>query len=221
MPYESLEVRWFFDGALGAAAADVEAWYAGGGAADARRSGPLWPDGGRTDRYLVLPGVDDLGIKLRDGRFEVKGRVSDLGARSFAQGMHGRTEHWVKWSHPLKDASPEGGVAHGWPLADADRLVPVGKRRVVTYLAVASREPVEPPFDLARTGPIIGFELARLRLAEATAETHWSVAFEAFPYGPDLHEPFAGAVGTLLSGWPSPPLSAERSMSYPAWLARR
>lgn len=217
MPYESLEVRWFFDGAL---AADVEAWYAGGGSADGGPTGPLWPDHGRTDRYLVLPGVDDLGIKLRDGRFEFKGRVGDFGVRSFADGNHGRTEHWVKWSHPLEDASPEHGAGRGWPIADAKRFVFVGKRRMVRYVAIASQAPVEPPFDTARTGPVIGFELARLRLGDATAETHWSVAFEAFPYGPDLHEPFADAVATLLAGWPSAPLSAERSLSYPAWLSR-
>jgi cytochrome c2 len=48
----------------------------------------------------------------------------------------------------------------------------------------------------------------------------WSIAFEAFPYGPDLHGVFKRTVGNLLGEWPLEALSAENSMSYPAWLSK-
>ncbi len=86
---DTLELRWLFGGA---SPRDVRAWF---GAADAPEE--------RVDHYLLLPAAHELGIKLRDGRFEVKGRVGppepvELG------GASGVIEGFAKWS--VEDVGP-------------------------------------------------------------------------------------------------------------------
>ena len=61
----STEVRWFFPGEP---SAETWAWV---------RSGDLGAlQSPRTDEYLVLPGRETTGIKLREGLFEVKATAS-------------------------------------------------------------------------------------------------------------------------------------------------
>ncbi|GIK75066.1 MAG: hypothetical protein BroJett021_40540 [Chloroflexota bacterium] len=101
----SAEIRWFWphqgqwDKAL--------AWFTQQGQLNVVAESPPYvrqPDAApfvkqeapRTDEYLLLPNCETVGIKQRQGRLEVKGRVS--GPRSFAlDAVTGRTDQWVKW----------------------------------------------------------------------------------------------------------------------------
>ena len=90
----TLELRWFFDGDVDDSFAR---WFTGGAAPD-------WsaiPN--RTDDYLSLPGVLDIGIKIRERRFEVKGRRELLGTQVVAKGAVGVVERWIKWSYGEAD----------------------------------------------------------------------------------------------------------------------
>ena len=89
----SSEARWFFKGEL---PDRLVAWF-----------GPSTEPEARSDRYLVFPGCDSVGVKIRDAddpsrsQFEVKAqirgpRVVRLGPRATA-----RVDEWVKWSAPL------------------------------------------------------------------------------------------------------------------------
>lgn len=62
--YPTAEVRWFHRGKV---PLDVMAWFL-------RLHGEPEEPGHRVDYYLRLSDADALGIKLRDGRIEIKTR---------------------------------------------------------------------------------------------------------------------------------------------------
>ena len=211
MPYDTLEVRWFFDGSLAEAAPEVEAWFSRvtPHGIEGNRHSCSWPAAWRRDRYLTLAGAEDMGVKLREGRLEFKGRVDTFGAERFADRVRGVTERWMKWSHSI-----------GTRPDDAMSVVLVEKRRILRRLNLAGGTLVEIPSGPSTTDPAVDFELTRIRFAGSPTETHWSLAFEAFPYDSGLHGVFNRIVGDLLAEWPLEALSAESSMSYPAWLSQ-
>ena len=89
--FPTLEVRWFYQGRI---PEDIRKWFA--------RSDPAPTcEPARTDYYLCLPKSNDLGIKLREGRIEIKQRVHQYGSVQFHRQATGLIEHWHKWSLPL------------------------------------------------------------------------------------------------------------------------
>jgi hypothetical protein len=55
----------------------------------------------RTDFYLFLPGRKDLGIKIREGRLEVKHRTAPPWPKQIAPAWEGYLEAWVKYGFEL------------------------------------------------------------------------------------------------------------------------
>jgi hypothetical protein len=211
MPYATLEVRWFFDGSLAEAAPEVESRFGADRTqeSEGNRRALSWPATWRKDLYLILPGAEDMGVKLREGRLEIKGRVDTFGSERFADRVPGVTERWMKWSHAI-----------GTRPDDAMSVVLVEKQRILRRVSLAGGTLVEIPSGQSTPDPAVDFELTRIRFAGSPTETHWSIAFEAFPCGPDLHGVFKRTVDDLLGEWPLEVLSAESSMSYPAWLSQ-
>ncbi len=191
MPLITCEMRWFFDGQLPDEAAR---WFGGGRAAP-------W----REDRYLVLPGVADMGIKRREGRLDIKGRTAVLGDHVVAPGIEGYAERWGKWSYDMAI----------WDRFRGHGTILVGKRRVQRHFLLSpggsTQEMAER--DLARRG--FSLELTRIRLAGAH---HWSLAIEAAPDDGTLLGDLLRTLPRLLDGLPQP-LPLDHSRSYPAWLS--
>jgi hypothetical protein len=163
----------------------------------------------------VVPGHDDMGIKWREGRLEIKGRAADLGDRTFAQAIEGRYEHWLKWTYAGAATERRFGglfrddVAHG--------VVTVEKRRLQCYLRLDPSGVVEVGLNDPRERGA-NIELAQIRIPGSSDQQHWSLAFEAFPADDQTSERFAPVVRRFLEGFPALPLTADRSMSYPRWL---
>jgi hypothetical protein len=124
--YRSVEVRWFLGGAVDES---VATWVNDG-------IPPTWA--GREDVYVVLPGSDDMGVKLRGpevtprgpqpARFEVKGRVARRGLLDADFGkvrVGGHVEEWLKWSYEGDAIRPfvEGFLAHPARIAVAKARV--------------------------------------------------------------------------------------------------
>jgi hypothetical protein len=121
-PLSTREVRWFFDGGVDAHPA-LKRWFE---PTERSESGP-------PDVYLLVPDAADMGIKLRDGALQIKGRVAMPGVEAF--GRHqGAVERWIKWSCPdlppayqhLFDADAHPGVV----------TVSVNKRRALRRFAL-------------------------------------------------------------------------------------
>ncbi|MFN2285080.1 MAG: hypothetical protein ACK2UQ_11710, partial [Anaerolineae bacterium] len=69
--FPTVETRWFYPGII---PSDVLAWYHYG-----ERAPEAQPT--RIDYYLRLSDHGDLGIKLREGRIEIKQRAKQYGAQ--------------------------------------------------------------------------------------------------------------------------------------------
>lgn len=218
MPLMTREIRWFFDGSLADTGAATAAWFTQS-VARGEKSPAISPEDWRTDRYLFLPQVDDLGIKLRQDRWEIKGRHALIGIQRFGEGIEGEVACWTKWAIA---APGESGGGHSAIAACA--IVDIAKQRIRR----AARFTQDGAFEIAARQENaareidrgLHMELTRIRVAGARRDSHWSLGFEAFPDDPSACALFAEAICALLEGCPAKPLSAEGSMSYPRWLQR-
>lgn len=183
------EMRWF--------------WPGNGNDSDfralAQRLG-LGPAQTRTDHYLVFP-EPGVGVKMREGRLEIKQRVGVRAEPEWA----GIMEHWVKWS---ADAAPDHFRGNGtW------RAVRKSRRLLVLVPGEAGLLPAPSGSD---PGEGCNLELTELEMDGTRA---WTLGFEA--YGAFRREQLLKSVvcrhATDLTMIPA---SIGQSMAYPEWLAR-
>lgn len=191
------ELRWFF---TGPPPPEARAWF---DALDGLRR----PPGARTDTYL-RPTDPALGVKLREGRLELKRREGEGTLVTPAPRVQGRAETWVKWGFVLNGGS-DRAAGGDW--------IEVAKERWMCSFAVEP-DRVRP----ADGRPAPGYCNAELTAIGVEGERWWTVCLEAHTNG----DPAAGAPGPILAraaahvfacGTP-PPLTDEASYSYPDWL---
>jgi len=206
------EVRWFFHGPF---PAGVERWFGAGRTLETET---------REDRYVVLPGVMSVGIKLRghaskDGpRLEVKachGRATPIRP---AAGVAGLAAAWSKWALVLdrRDAITSGLEA---PIP----VLTTHKRRSLRRLTLRDAGIAEVAAD-ASIDIGCDVELSELTVAEHEGQRWWSLAFEAFGSKPDAWNMLHAAVPHFFEAHSVPSTGTgeafdERSSdAYPAWL---
>lgn len=190
------EVRWFFSGQV---PPDVAEWFAG------RCDPVLQPE--RTDLYLT--GLDEsVGIKLREGRLEVKQRRGAGEAVRFGGGVEGLAEGWTKWGFGLAEADA--------PRMDGDWL-PVTKTRWLRFFEVSGEGDVT---SLPRY-PNRGGGLELTEVSVPSGEVWWTIGVEVL--GPDEYRrgDMDALVAWLMAASDGPELPLESSMSYPGWMVRR
>jgi hypothetical protein len=197
--HTTAEVRWFHEGR---APANVDAWFSGGG-----REPAIQPF--RVDHYLRLVDGEHLGVKLRDGRLEVKQRAGSLPVTCFNARVAGVVELWRKWGVP----------SAGGPLQvsgdPGDSWIEVEKERALCrYRLLEDQRIVATATDWY---PDRGCDL-ELTAVRVRGREWWTLALEA--YGP------ADSVGDILldiaevvfgAGLP-PTLDSADSYGYPRWL---
>lgn len=199
MIYSTVEVRWFERGSIPVGVAD---WFAGGAIEPAEQIP-------RTDYYLQLPAEDALGIKLREGRLEIKKRQERYGVAHFHDRAAGLVEGWQKWSFALADDLPlsDETLSGSWlAVRKARWLRKFAARGAGTAFEIQLDE-------YASQGCYV--ELAGLQVYRAE---WWSVCLEAF--GGQAHLPgVMQAVGEqVFASHAAPHLALERSAGYPAFL---
>jgi hypothetical protein len=206
---QTLEIRWFGDRPL--EVTDRE-WFESLGAESFRRSEE------RSDRYVSLPGVTDLGLKFRgDQGFDVKARLEEIGVVELrckeVEVASGVVESWAKWSYP---AGEHPALLDALGSVDT---IEVGKIRSQYLFELPEGRGAE-MLDLSQgLFPNVERGMA-LELADVECEgrTVWTLGAEAIPGGPDLGSAMLTALVGLLESCPLD-LTAEVSSGYPAWLA--
>jgi hypothetical protein len=185
----------------GRPAEEVQRWF--------ERRGPVINAEPRTDRYLCLPGTTSIGIKLREGKFEVKRRDIDFGFAPLGSGVIGRLALWRKWSFTVSGADRMEAPDDDWISIEK-------KRRLRKYAinGISGSAAVDPD-----TFPECGcsVELTRMKVRDVE---WWSVGFEAF--GPDegqLRHTLELVATTCFDSGDHPALHGENSFDYPEWLA--
>lgn len=194
--HDTLEVRWFIDGAPPSSVVD---WMKSRGA-DAESA--------RTDLYLVS---DDpaMNVKLREGKVQTKHRIGDRTPVEFAETVKGVQERWVKWSFPT--------VEQHHDLFDDDPTglwVPVHKERI--RLVIGPDEQADRLDHMIESRPAN----AKIELTEVRAEGQqaWTICMEAGGR-PEALPGTLQQMGRHLFSQDTPPeLTREHSFGYARWI---
>ena len=203
MMFATDEVRWFFTGTM---PESVTAWFGAQVCAAQVCTVPAQPP--RTDFYLQLDGNDSLGIKLREGRIEVKQRENEGALVQLGERSVGRIESWRKW--PFELANAEHSVTEQW--------MGVWKSRRWCLFEVADNGRIIPAATTTILEKGCACELTEVRLIHSS-EQWWSLGFEAFGGSAAARRVrLLEAARWFLKQGESPPLSGESSYSYPKWL---
>ncbi|MGD2176491.1 MAG: hypothetical protein PVG71_01580 [Anaerolineae bacterium] len=201
--YPTVEVRWFYPGQV---PAKVEAWFQQG-------AGRVERPPCREDHYLRLTDPQALGIKLREGRIEVKKRVREHGVVRFHKRVTGIVEHWRKWGFQLAEAhralSSIAVPTTSWIRVSKERMLRTYRLTVDKCVVPVSAS------ELPRQG--CELELSRVHVA---GQDWWTLAFEAFGDESVLQEQFVLVTQHVFAAEESPSLSAPESRGYADWLGR-
>jgi hypothetical protein len=200
--YPTLEVRWFYRGTI---PEEVRAWFAASEPAPTHEPP-------RVDHYLYLQKSNAQGIKLREGRIEIKQRLHQYGSVRFYRGVTGVIEHWRKWSLPL--VTTEDGLAEF--LVPRSSWIGVRKERTLRGYRCDGEGQVR-AIPITDTGSGCHMELAKV---QADDRMWWTLAFEAYGAEPSLRGSLASTISYIFEGDGAPcPLDAKDSFGYARWLA--
>jgi hypothetical protein len=201
--FPSMEVRWFYQDTV---PAEVAEWFHSG-------TGQAEEQSPRVDYYLDLQEMDGLGIKLREGRLEVKRRQRRHGIQRFCEQATGAVEHWRKWSFEL--SMGEGELSDSlWPVSS---WVAVQKERHLRKYRVGDDDCLVPVPAEAYPERGCSVELSTLCVE---GQDWWSLCFEAFGYESSLRQTLLLVVEEVLACERMPfSLDAKASYGYPRWLA--
>jgi len=203
------EVRWFFPGSP---PEKVWRWF---------RRGDLWaPQPTRVDEYLVLPGCEMAGVKLREGRFEVKALTSLPVATEYPGGVRGYREVWVKFS----TCASSSAEVRSFLVAPGDEWLRIAKRRTLRGLSlddvVDEGDPreVDARGDRSRRGCCV--EITELEVLAPRSSSWWTLGLEGFGESGEVMECLDRGARFVFGAAATPiRLDLDSSLSYVRWLA--
>lgn len=183
----SVELRWFYPGNL---PQEVSTWF------KANNLGQLLAPEQREDIYLfVAPDCDYMGVKLRQGRLEVKWRRAELGTISFGNLVEGKLEKWGKWF--CEDSTGESFKPQG--VVTKSEWIRVKKVRQ------------------QRTQRDCSVEITRL---DINGNNWWSLAFEAVGEDSAASANLQAVGSNIFQNYAYHQLQVQDSFAYPSWLTR-
>ncbi len=202
----TVEIRWFFRGII---PGGVQAWF---NQIDANFTQPTIQPA-RTDVYLLEPGNSSLGIKLREGRIELKQRLREYGPFEFNQGMRGNVEGWRKWSFSISL-----GQSHHQAIGEyGNSWMDVKKERALFCFQVMGGEITSTQIpEFSRGG--CNLELTQIHVAR---KPWWSVGLEAFGDEESNLDRLVIVAKNIFAKTPTHNFSSQSSFGYPQWLNSR
>ncbi|MFQ5433322.1 MAG: hypothetical protein ACE5FD_00440 [Anaerolineae bacterium] len=198
--YPTIEVRWFYQGEVPTAVFD---WFTA--VADRLVREPV-----RTDHYLQLLTHDGLGIKLREGRIEIKQRLKIVQTVQFEEQISGMIEQWHKWSFLL---SEQNSLTES---INTSQWIAVEKLRHLQSFQSNQDKKRQTRFSGLPMDFDCWIELTNLNVQN---EKWWTLGLES--YGDDetaVNTKLIPAVAWLGSFVNPPQLDAQASFGYPHWL---
>ena len=188
----SAEVRWFDVEPL---PKDLRLWF--------QRRCPMADENRRTDSYLVMPGSTVVGVKLREGRLEIKAQREPAREVRYPNGVAGRADGWIKLS--LETSIESTGLS----------LINVNKhRRLQCYSFDAGHPTLVGAGDQSVEG--CSCELTALEIGD---RKFWTLGLEAFGPAEHVDAILAATASYVFAPEACPkPLRIQMSFSYPAWL---
>lgn len=201
------EARWFIPERLPDAVLD---WFRAGEAIDS--------EGVQVHEYLLFPDCDSVGVKLREGRFEIKAMRGPSQPLSLPFGIKGRTEQWVKWSfasEALQALDPALHQSGRWLKVRKERFLQRSSPERSRLMDITVMQD-----SLSLAG--CNIEVTRIDV-DADPRSWFSLGFEAFGPPALTARTLDGVLVAFFNEHgpvPGRTLNENESASYPAWLAK-
>jgi hypothetical protein len=200
--FPTVEVRWFNKGVV---TPRVLNWFQ-------QDKGKIEKQPARIDYYLRVADGGSLGIKLREGRIEIKQRYHQEGVVRFHERVAGQVEHWHKWSFELAERSKVGMAI------PASSWVEVEKKRIIQRYRITNQGNTEVVSVRAYCDWGCDLELTSINVE---GEQWWSLGFESFGDETAIRAGLILVVRKVLAAEEPPAFNAEDSYGYPKWLEVR
>lgn len=203
----STETRWFIAHTL---PDEVLDWFRAGILLDS--------EGVRDHEYLLFPGCDSVGVKLRDGRFEIKAICGSPQPLNSGLGIAGSKQHWVKWSL----ASDALQLLEA-PLHRSGQWINVRKERYLRQFSFNQGALLEVT-EKQGAFPAMGCNVEVTRIEVNAEPRRWfTIGLEAFGAPAVTAHILDDALRLFFGTYGPPPsgaLTENNSASYPAWLTQ-
>ncbi|MEB3179709.1 MAG: hypothetical protein VKL59_11835 [Nostocaceae cyanobacterium] len=208
--FKSCELRWFYPGRVPEA---MDSWFQQNCLSDA-----LKPPESREDVYLWAPGCDYMGIKLRQGRLEVKWRQAELGILRFGEYVEGKAERWTKWiCEDYTQQSFQPAKVSGNPIWVNVQKVRYAQLYELETLNFGSVHPSIPQ-PVLRTEYVENGCSVELTHLVIQGNPWWTFAFEAFGEESCLVDNIEAVANLVFHNDCALRLQPSDSCSYPSWL---
>jgi len=206
------EMRWFLPGVV---PPEARAWFENLPGDHVVAAYP------REDIYLIVPGRDDLGPKIREGRFEIKIRDARHESPVVAsEHVIGIAEDWTK--HKWRCSEEVRGLAN---VFDKGLRLRVTKYRSQRKFKIAG-DTVEPVKFKSRPDVVFLVELTELhthledkKTTEAEPARGWTVACEAIAPATTIEHALQLGAKEIFANYDGPPLTVAQSFGYPHYAA--
>ncbi len=219
------EIRWFLPGPVPTQIFD---WFQKALPGD--RINSAFP---RLDIYLVVSGREDLGLKVREGRFEIKTRPIEGTQHGLLDGkIAGIQESWTKDTWDYQD--PIGQITTPFNLGTRVRIIKSRSQRTYEYSTENGGQivPFVPSDDQRYPSVGVNIEITELytetvtpkrnsegKLVDEPAppERYWTIACEANGSSNNTSIETAFNIGTarLFRDYDGPDLPVSASYGYP------
>jgi hypothetical protein len=195
------ELRWFYPGIV---PPEIKLWFEQNCLTESSNS----PEK-RTDWYLYSPS-DFIGIKLREGRLEVKWRQAELGTVRFGASVEGNAEKWAKWM--CYDST---GEIQPKTVSSNPEWLSVQKVRYSQIYQVLPDFSVQPVSAQENIDNTCNVELTSLVVRDTN---WWSLAFEASGQDTNLMNNLQATTNLVFNTYDGSKFRCENSYAYPTWL---
>lgn len=198
------EIRWFYQGTVPPA---IESWF---NADVLSEDCETFED--REDWYLLIPGCEFLGVKLRQERLETKLRITESGILQFRNNVIGSAEQWMKST--CEDAKLESLITP--EVVAKGQWLKVEKVRSQMRYLVADNHNLTPASTEQKSQEGCNVELTQLIVNQ---NLWWSLGFEASGTDGNLTSNLETVAKKLFQTFPQQELSLVDSYAYPKWLS--
>lgn len=215
----SKECRWFLTSEK---IQPIKGWFERLHQPQRLRDKDIYP---RQDYYLVMPGVKNLGIKIREPKketstgkmktaLEVKRQISENEQIEMGNNNNAYTNKWQKLSYELTEDGTDLISINSLLPAPGSSWLRVDKDRILAKYDAETKSIVEGD---ASPDEACGIELTRIKINNSI---YYSFGLEAFSKsGQKLDENFTGCCNFIFDQISVTGLTLESSLSYPEFLA--
>lgn len=198
------EIRWFYQDTV---PPTIESWFSVDVLSESCQT---FED--REDWYLLIPGCEFLGVKLRHQQLETKLRITELGILQLRNNIIGVAEKWMKST--CEDAKLENLITP--EVVAKGQWVKVEKVRSQIRYLIADDRSLTPTSTEQNSQAGCNVELTQLIVNH---HPWWTLGFEASGTDDKLTSTLETVAKKVLQTFPQQELSLVDSYAYPKWLS--